>query len=70
MSAAQRDSVVDTSRAEKELGWSPQSGNVQALCDAYDWYVEAVTASGTAPTTHPLPLAHRILKGLISWVQK
>ena len=67
MSAAGKDSVVDISRAERELGWRPERSNAQALIEAYDWYVASMAATGAARTTHPVPLVHRALKGL-SWI--
>lgn len=67
MSAGGKDSVVDISRTERELGWRPRRSNAQALIEAYDWYVARMRASGTVRTTHPIPLAHRALKGL-SWI--
>jgi len=60
-SAYDEDSVVDTSRAEQELEWRSERSNLQALQDAYDWYVASVGATGTARSTHPPPLAHRAL---------
>lgn len=63
LSARGEDSVVDISRAERELDWRPQRSNAQALRDAYDWYLTSVTTTGTAPSTYPVPLAHRVLKG-------
>lgn len=56
-----RDSIVDTSAAEARLGWRPRRSNAEALIDAYDWYAARVAAAGSAPTTHPVPLAHRLL---------
>jgi len=67
MSAAGKDSVVDISRATLELGWRPERSNAQALIEAYDWYVASMHATGAARTTHPVPLVHRVLKGL-SWI--
>lgn len=67
MSARGEDSVVDISRAEKELGWRPARSNAQALVEAFDWYVASVTTTGAARGTHPVPLAHRALKGL-HWI--
>ena len=66
-SAHGEDSVVDISRAERELGWHPERSNAQALIEAYDWYAASMTTRGTARTTHPVPLVHRILKGL-NWI--
>jgi nucleoside-diphosphate-sugar epimerase len=37
--SASRDVVLDVARAERELGWMPRRSNVEALADAYDWYV-------------------------------
>src|SRR6185369_4346618 len=36
-SAWHRDSVANCTRANKELGWVAQRGNVDALAEAYDW---------------------------------
>ena len=66
-SASGRDSVVDISRAERELGWQPARSNAQALIEAYDWYAASMRATGAVRTTHPVPLVHRALKGL-SWI--
>ena len=70
MTAAGLDSMVDVSRAAAELGWQPVRSNARALIDAYDWYVTTVRATGSAPTTHPVPLLHRALKRaarLVPW---
>ena len=69
MSAHGVDSLVDTSRAERELGWQPIRNNVQALREAYDWYVESLTTRGTAQTKHPVPLTHRIHKKLTGFIR-
>jgi nucleoside-diphosphate-sugar epimerase len=37
--SAARDFVCDVGRAERELGWKPRRSNVEALAEAYDWYV-------------------------------
>ena len=62
MCARGEDSVVDISRAERELDWRPDRGNARALVDAYEWY--AAHSTTTAPGTHPLPFAHRVLRAL------
>ena len=67
MSASNKDSVVDISRAEQELGWQPERSNAQALVEAYDWYVKSMTATGAARTTHPVSLMHQALKRF-SWI--
>jgi nucleoside-diphosphate-sugar epimerase len=58
------DSVVDTARAERELGWLPRRSNAQALAEAYDWYITTLKAGDTARTTHPVPMGHRLLQGV------
>jgi nucleoside-diphosphate-sugar epimerase len=60
-----QDSVADTTRARRELGWQPERSNIDALIEAYDWYVETVGRTGNAPRTHPVPRAHRVLRGLL-----
>ena len=61
------DSAVDTSRAERELGWQARRSNRQSLCDAYDWYRDRVASQGSAETTHPVPVAHRMLQRLLAF---
>ena len=38
--SADRDFVLDCTRAAAALGWSPARSGADALCQAYDWYVE------------------------------
>lgn len=59
------DSVVDVSRAERELGWQPARSNARALAEAYDGYAAAMEQAGRARTTHPVPMAHRVLQRLV-----
>jgi len=63
-SARDKDSLVDTSRAEGELGWRPKRSNRQTLIDAYAWYAASIAQTGTAQTVHPVSLSHRALKGI------
>ena len=56
------DSVVDISRAERELGWCARRSNAEALTEAFDWYCETLAATRTAPTTHPIPITHELLR--------
>jgi len=35
---ADRNFVLDITRARTRLGWEPQGDNVKLTCDAYDWY--------------------------------
>jgi len=65
MSAQGHDSVVSIFRAQRELGWEPIWSNAEALKSAYDWYLACLAATGSAPTTHPLPFSHRILKAIL-----
>jgi nucleoside-diphosphate-sugar epimerase len=64
-SAWGRDSIADTTRAERELGWAPSQSNTDALVHAYNWFVATVRETGDAPRTHPLPHTHRILRGVL-----
>jgi len=34
-----RSMYFDTTRAETELGWSARFGNVEMICESYDWYL-------------------------------
>ena len=63
-----KDSVVDTSRAINELGWTPNWSNADALRRAYDWYLESIAATGSARTIHPLPGSHRMMGKLIETI--
>jgi len=66
MSANGEDSVVDISRALKELGWRPERSNTKALIDSYDWYVTNFMTTGKIASRWPLPLAHRALDKILS----
>ncbi len=37
---ADRNFVLDITRARTRLGWEPAGDNVKITCDAYDWYVQ------------------------------
>src|ERR687896_655130 len=59
---AHRDSFVDTSRAERLLGWKPRLSNTEALIETYDWYLahrdEVAAGDGM---THRVPWDQRAL---------
>jgi nucleoside-diphosphate-sugar epimerase len=53
---AYRDSFVDVSRAQRELGFAPRFSNEQALIRTYDWYLEnRDRLGGEAGVTHRVP---------------
>ena len=59
---AYRDSFVDTSRAERILGWRPRLSNSAALIATYDWYLaHRDELSGAAGVTHRVPWEQRAL---------
>jgi nucleoside-diphosphate-sugar epimerase len=59
---AYRDSFVDTSRAERVLGWKPRLSNAAALIGTYDWYLaHRDELSGAAGVTHRVPWDQRAL---------
>jgi nucleoside-diphosphate-sugar epimerase len=59
---AYRDSFVDTSRAERILGWKPRLSNEAALIATYDWYLaHRDVLSGAAGVTHRVPWDQRAL---------
>lgn len=37
---ADKDYILDTSKAKKELGWVPKYGHIEMMNAAYDWYIE------------------------------
>jgi nucleoside-diphosphate-sugar epimerase len=51
---AHKDSFVDVSRAERELGWQPRFSNREALIRTYDWYL-ANRGRAAAGVTHRVP---------------
>lgn len=70
MSAADRDSMVDTSRARVELGWRPAFSNRAALQRAYDWYIQTLATQSSAPSIHPVPASHRMLRRILETVMR
>jgi nucleoside-diphosphate-sugar epimerase len=50
--SAGRDFVLDCGRADRVLGWRPSRSGVEALCAAYDWFLEE-------GTTKPVGTTHR-----------
>ena len=58
---AHRDSYVDVSKAQKQLGYSPRLSNEQALCETYDWYLANREDLGAAGVTHRVPWDQRAL---------
>lgn len=62
-SAWGKDSVVDISREQRELGWNPARSNARALIEAYDAYSAGMREAGRVETTHPIPISHKVLRG-------
>jgi nucleoside-diphosphate-sugar epimerase len=59
---AYRDSFVDTSRAERILGWKPRLSNAAALIATYDWYLaHRDELAGAVGVTHRVPWDQRAL---------
>ena len=53
---AHRDSFVDSSRAERLLGWTPRLSNEEALIRTYDWYLaNRDVAARAVGSTHRVP---------------
>jgi nucleoside-diphosphate-sugar epimerase len=52
---AHKDSFVDTSRAQRVLGWQPRLSNKDALIGTYDWYLANRERVGAAGVTHRVP---------------
>ena len=63
---ADKDSFVDTSAAERALGWEPRYSNLEALTAAYDWYVQHRETAGPG-LTHRTPWRQQAL-GLLKRV--
>jgi len=64
---AHRDSYVDISKAQRELGYAPRLSNEQALCETYDWYLAHREELRGAGVTHRVPWDQRAL-GLLKKV--
>jgi nucleoside-diphosphate-sugar epimerase len=58
---AHRDSFVDVSKAQRELGFEPRLSNEQALCETYDWYLAHREEISAAGLTHRVPWDQRAL---------
>ncbi|MEK6275716.1 MAG: NAD-dependent epimerase/dehydratase family protein [Actinomycetota bacterium] len=58
---AHRDSYVETSRAQRLLGWQPRYSNAEALTRTYDWYLANRDRVSAAGTTHRVPWNQRAL---------
>ena len=58
---AHRDSFVDVSKAQRELGFKPRLSNEQALCETYDWYLAHRDELSAAGVTHRVPWDQRAL---------
>jgi nucleoside-diphosphate-sugar epimerase len=60
--SADKDFVLDVSKAERELGWAPRSSNVEALERAYRWYVaNRGRLGGQRDRSHVTPWRERAL---------
>ena len=63
-----RSLYFDTTRAETELGWTPRFGNVEMICESYDWYVahrdEVLARRGASH--HRSPVRQGALRA-VSW---
>lgn len=58
---AHRDSYVETSKAQRLLGWQPRYSNAEALTRTYDWYLAHRDQLAGAGTTHRVPWNQRAL---------
>ena len=58
---AHRDSYVETTKAQRLLGWRPRFSNAAALIRTYDWYLAHRDRLGAAGTTHRVPWNQRAL---------
>ncbi len=60
---ASKDSFVDISKAERQLGFQPQFSNKAALLRNYDWYLQNVDSfEETSGISHRVPWKQGILK--------
>jgi len=58
---AHHDSVVDVSKAQRLLGWSPRLSNAQTLVESYDWYEANRERLGAEGLTHRVPWNQKAL---------
>ncbi len=60
---ADREYILDTSKAKKELGWSPKYTHAAAFNAAYDWYIGNQSGRGEGNISdHPPEKILRLLK--------
>lgn len=58
-----KESYVDISKAQRQLGWQPQRSNREAMVAAYRWYhAHKGEFAGRTGTTHTVPWNQRVLK--------
>jgi len=64
-----RELYFDISKAKRELDWAPEKSSVEALSEAYDWYVahreEIMSREGGS--THRSPVKQGLLR-LLRWI--
>ncbi len=58
-----RDMYFDLTPAKTQLGWQPKWGNVEMLCQSYDWYLEhrAEISASKGASAHRSPVKAGIL---------
>ncbi len=62
---ADKEYILDTSKAKEELGWKPKYTHAGAFNSAYDWYINNQSASGEEnKSDHPPEKILRLLKYL------
>lgn len=63
-----RSTYFDLARTKRELDWTPKYGNVEMLCDSFDWYMrhrdEFLARHG--PSHHRSPVRQGVLRA-VSW---
>jgi nucleoside-diphosphate-sugar epimerase len=59
-----RSMYFDTTRAETELGWSARFGNVEMICESYEWYLahRADVLGRTGASHHRSPVRQGVLR--------
>ncbi len=64
-----RELYFDLTKAEREIGWAPRWGNVEMLCQSYDWYLShrADVAVSMAGSPHRRAVPRGVLR-LLRWL--
>jgi hypothetical protein len=61
-----KELYFDIGKAERELCWQPKWGNVEMLCESYDWYLKhrESLAQSSGSSLHRSPVRPGVLRAI------